>query len=404
MIIGLCREHAPGETRVALTPDNIKTLVGKGQRCLVQAGAGLAAGILDQAYVDAGAELVDNAEAIFSQAELVAGITPLSSDADARQAELSKLRKGQMLAGMLDPLAQPQLATELAERGVTAMALELVPRISRAQSMDVLSSMATLAGYHAVLQSASAAPRILPMMMTAAGTLQPAKVLILGAGVAGLQACATAKRLGAVVSAYDIRPAARDQIISVGATPVDLELENQEAEGAGGYAKEQSADQLAQQQAALAKVLAEQDIVITTAAVPGKRAPILITEKMAESMKPGSVIMDIAAERGGNCALTKPGETVDFNGVQVIGPLNLPARHPMHASQMYGNNLTTLLSHLIDDEGVLGLDFSDEIVDGTVVTHDGEVTQAMVRELLGLPALEKEPEQAEPVAEVTGEK
>lgn len=404
MIIGLCREHAPGETRVALTPENIKTLVEKGQTCLVEAGAGTASGYLDEQYREAGAELVDSPAAVYERAELIAGIQMLSENADERQREYANLRSGQIIVGMLDPLSQPEKATELAEKGIVGMALELVPRISRAQSMDVLSSMATLGGYHAVLLAASHAPRILPMMMTAAGTLQPARVLVLGTGVAGLQACATAKRLGAVVSAYDIRPAARDQILSVGATPVDLELETEDAEGAGGYAKEQSADQLARQQAALAKVLAEQDIVITTAAVPGKKAPVLITEEMAKSMQPGSVVVDIAAERGGNCALTRPGETVDFNGVTILGPLNLPARHPLHASQMFGNNLTTLLTYLIDDEGRFELDFSDAIVDGTVITHHGEVTHAMVRELLGLPPLKKEGEQQDQAAEETGDK
>ncbi|MDX1267867.1 MAG: Re/Si-specific NAD(P)(+) transhydrogenase subunit alpha [Oceanisphaera sp.] len=397
MIIGLCRERTPGETRVALTPPNIKTLVEKNHRCLVEAGAGDAAGFPDDSFREAGAEIVDSQDSIYQQSDLILGVTPFSADEAARKEEVSRLRSGQMISGMLDPLGTPQLAQELAAQGVTALSLELVPRISRAQSMDVLSSMATLAGYHAVLRGASLAPRILPLMMTAAGTLQPAKVMILGAGVAGLQACATAKRLGAVVSAYDIRPAARDQIISVGATPVDLELETEESETAGGYAKEQSADQLAKQQAALAKVLAEQDIVITTAAVPGRRSPVLITEEMLKSMRPGSVIVDIACERGGNCAKTQGGKTLNENGVIIDGPLNLPARHAFHASQMFGNNITTMLTSLMDDDGVLQLDFNDEIVAGTVISHEGEVPQAMVREILGLPALAKEetPEQTE---------
>ncbi len=388
MIIGLCREHVAGETRVALTPPNIKTLVEKGQTCLVETGAGLAAGISDEAFTEAGAEIVASSEAIFERAELVLGIQPVSPDPSLRESHLARLREGQMIAGMLDPLGESELAKQIAERGVTSLGLEMVPRISRAQSMDVLSSMATIGGYHAVLHAASLAPRIFPMMMTAAGTLKASNVLILGAGVAGLQACATAKRLGAVVSAYDIRPAARDQITSVGAKPVDLELATDEAEDAGGYAKEQTAEQLAQQQAALAKVLAEQDIIITTAAVPGRRSPVLITEEMLKSVKPGTVIVDIAAERGGNCAATKAGEVINVEGVIISGPLNLPARHPFHASQMFGNNMTTLLSHLLDDNGVLQLDFDDEIVAGTVVTHKGEVTHAMIRNILGLPAME----------------
>lgn len=404
MIIGLCREHAAGETRVALTPPNIETLVEKGQTCLVETGAGTAAGISDEAYREAGAEIVDSSEAIFSRAELVLAIQPVSPAADQREAHLERLREGQLIAGMLDPLGEAELAKAIAERGVTSLGLEMVPRISRAQSMDVLSSMATIGGYNAVLHAASLAPRIFPMMMTAAGTLKATKVLVLGAGVAGLQACATAKRLGALVEAYDIRPAARDQIISVGAKPVDLELETDQAEDAGGYAKEQTADQLAQQQAALAKVLAEQDVIITTAAVPGRRSPVLITEEMLKSVKPGTVIVDIAAERGGNCAATKAGEVINVNGVIISGPLNLPARHPFHASQMFGNNMTTLLSHLIDDDGVLQLDFDDEIVAGTVVTHKGEVTHAMIRKILGLPEMPLGTPREEAAAdETTGE-
>lgn len=403
MIIGLCREHAAGETRVALTPPNIKTLVEKGQTCLVETGAGTAAGISDEDFKEAGAEIVASSEAIFERSELVLGIQPVSPDASLRDAHLARLRQGQMIAGMLDPLGESDLAKQIAERGVTSLGLEMVPRISRAQSMDVLSSMATIGGYHAVLHGASLAPRIFPMMMTAAGTLKAANVLILGAGVAGLQACATAKRLGAVVSAYDIRPAAHDQILSVGAKPVELELETEESEDAGGYAKEQSADQLAKQQAALAKVLATQDIIITTAAVPGRRSPVLITEDMLKSVKPGTVIVDIAAERGGNCAATKAGEVINVGGVIISGPLNLPARHPFHASQMFGNNMTTLLSHLLDDDGVLQLDFDDEIVAGTVVTHKGDVTHAMIRQILELPAMPLGTPKEEPAEENKGE-
>ncbi len=404
MIIGLCREHAAGETRVALTPPNIKTLVEKGQTCLVETGAGTAAGISDADFTEAGAEIVPSPDAIFERSELVLGIQPVSPDASVREAHLARLREGQMIAGMLDPLGEAELAQQIAARGVTSLGLEMVPRISRAQSMDVLSSMATIGGYHAVLHAASLAPRIFPMMMTAGGTLKACNVLILGAGVAGLQACATAKRLGAVVSAYDIRPAAADQILSVGAKPIELELENEEAEDAGGYAKEQTADQLAKQQAALAKVLATQDVIITTAAVPGRRSPVLITEDMLKSVKPGTVIVDIAAERGGNCAATKAGEVINVEGVIISGPLNLPARHPFHASQMFGNNMTTLLSHLLDDDGVLQLDFDDEIVAGTVVTHKGEVTHAMIRNILKLPEMQLGTPPAEEVAdEKTGE-
>lgn len=386
MKIGLLKETQDGETRVGLTPENVQALVAKGHSCDVQAGAGDAAGISDAAFQEAGASIVDGIDAVYA-ADMVIGVTPFSADDDTRKAELTRVREGQMIVGMLDALGTPKVAEELAAIGAIGFSLELVPRISRAQSMDVLSSMATLAGYHAVLLAAEHAPRILPMMMTAAGTLQPSKVCILGAGVAGLQACATAKRLGAVVSAYDIRPAARDQIISVGAQPIDLELDNETAEDAGGYAKEQTADDLLKQQQALAKVLAEQDIIITTAAVPGRRSPVLITEAMCEELKPGTVIVDIAAERGGNCAKTVPGEVTVVDGVTIDGPFNLPARHPAHASQMFGNNVTTLLTTLMDDDGTLQLDFNDEIVAGTIISHGGEVTHAMIRNILGLPEM-----------------
>ncbi len=387
MIIGLCREQAEGETRVALTPVNIQKLVKLKQTCLVETGAGVEAGFSDADYEAAGAEIVTATDDLFQRADMILAIQPFTPK--EREAALGRLRPGLMLAGLLDPLGETELVQTLADRGVSVLAMEMVPRISRAQSMDVLSSMATLSGYHAVLLAASHAPRILPMMMTAAGTLQPARVLVLGAGVAGLQACATAKRLGAVVEAYDIRPAARDQIISVGAKPVDLDLENDEAEDAGGYAKAQTEEQIAAQQAALAKVLAQQDIIITTAAVPGRRSPVLITEEMAKSLKPGAVVVDLAAERGGNCALTEYGKVLKINGVTIDGPVNVPARHPYHASQMLGNNMTTLLELLIDEAGTIQLDFNDEVVDGTVVTHGGEVTHAMLRDILKLPPREK---------------
>jgi NAD(P) transhydrogenase subunit alpha len=301
----------------------------------------------------------------------------------------------------MDPLASPQAAQAVADKGATAIALELVPRISRAQSMDVLSSMATLAGYKAVLMGASASPRIFPMLMTAAGTLQPARVLIMGVGVAGLQACATAKRLGAVVEAYDVRPAAREQIISVGAKPVELDLDTGESEGAGGYAKAQGEDFLQRQRELMTAVVAEQDIIITTAAIPGAKSPILVTEDMVKAMKPGSVIVDLAAERGGNCDLTEQGKTVVAHGVTILGPENVPSELAYHASQMYGKNMQTLLELILDDEGNLNLDFNDEIVAGTVVAHKGEVPHPHMRKLLGLPEIKAS--EPEPETEAQGE-
>ena len=293
------------------------------------------------------------------------------------------LRSGQLVIGMMDPLASPQAAQQVASTGATAIALELVPRISRAQSMDVLSSMATLAGYRSVLLGAEAAPRILPMLMTAAGTLQPARVLIMGVGVAGLQACATAKRLGAVVEAYDVRPAAREQIISVGAKPVELDLQTESSEDAGGYAKEQSEEFLRRQRELMTEVVARQDIIITTAAVPGAKSPILVTQDMVKAMKPGSVIVDLAAERGGNCDLTKQGETVVAHEVTILGPENVPSDLAHHASQMFGKNMQTLLELILDD-GSINLNFDDEIIAGTVVSHQGDVPHPHMRKLLGL--------------------
>ena len=401
MIIGVPKEIVAGETRVALIPPNVKKLAERSVSCLIESGAGLAAGHSDDDYRAAGAEIAANADELFAKSDIVVRIHGLSHDADQRSAEIQRLRKDQMLIAMMDPLAQPEIAQQFADAGVTAVAMELVPRISRAQSMDVLSSMATLGGYRAVLLAASHAPRILPMMMTAAGTLQPSRVLILGAGVAGLQACATAKRLGAVVEAYDIRPAAQDQIRSVGATPIILDEPSDEAEGKGGYAKELTPEQQAEQQRQLTEVMARQDIIITTAAVPGKKSPILVTEEQVKAMKRGSVIVDLAAERGGNCALTQAGETVEVHGVTILGPTNLPAAIPLHGSQMYGNNITTLLAHLIDEKGNLSLDFNDEIVAETVIAHQGEIPQAMMRQLLNLPELSPPPSEsaAEPQKE-----
>ncbi|MDA9296288.1 Re/Si-specific NAD(P)(+) transhydrogenase subunit alpha [Porticoccaceae bacterium] len=387
MIIGIPAEIKSAEKRVAMSPANVQSLTDKGVKVLFQTNAGDAAGYPDGLYTEAGATISADRAEIFAQADIILQVQSFGSNNENSEADLASLRSGQLVIGMMDPLASPQAAQAVAEKGATAIALELVPRISRAQSMDVLSSMATLAGYKAVLMGASAAPRIFPMLMTAAGTLQPARVLIMGVGVAGLQACATAKRLGAVVEAYDVRPAAREQIISVGAKPVELDLDTGESEGAGGYAKAQGEDFLKRQRELMTAVVAEQDIIITTAAIPGAKSPILVTEDMVKAMKPGSVIVDLAAERGGNCDLTEQGKTVIAHGVTILGPENVPSELAYHASQMYGKNMQTLLELILDEEGNLNLDFNDEIVAGTVVAHQGEIPHPHMRKLLGLPEL-----------------
>jgi len=387
VIIGIPSEIKSAEQRVAMSPVNVQSLTDKGIKVLFQTNAGSAAGYPDAEYAAVGATISTDRAEIFAQADIILQVQSFGSNNDNSGADLASLRSGQLVIGMMDPLASPQAAQAVAEKGATAIALELVPRISRAQSMDVLSSMATLAGYKAVLMGASAAPRIFPMLMTAAGTLQPARVLIMGVGVAGLQACATAKRLGAVVEAYDVRPAAREQIISVGAKPVELDLDTGESEGAGGYAKEQGEDFLRRQRELMTEVVAQQDVIITTAAIPGAKSPILVTEDMVKAMKPGSVIVDLAAERGGNCDLTEQGKTVVAHGVTILGPENVPSELAYHASQMYGKNMQTLLELILDDEGNLNLDFNDEIVAGTVVAHQGDVPHPHMRKLLGLPEL-----------------
>lgn len=387
MIIGIPSEIKTGERRVAMSPVNVKSLTNKGIKVLFQANAGDASGYPDAEYEQAGATITTDRAEIFAAADILLQVQSFGSNNDNSDGDLASLRSGQVVIGMMDPLATPGAAQAVAGTGATAIALELVPRISRAQSMDVLSSMATLAGYKAVLMGASASPRIFPMLMTAAGTLKPARVLIMGVGVAGLQACATAKRLGALVEAYDVRPAAREQIISVGAKPVELDLDTGESEGAGGYAKAQGEDFLRRQRELMTAVIAEQDIIITTAAIPGAKSPILVTEDMVKAMKPGSVIVDLAAERGGNCDLTQQGKTIIAHGVTIIGPENVPSELAYHATQMYGKNLQTLLELIIDGEGNLNLDFKDEIVAGTVVAHRGDVPHPHMRKLLGLPEL-----------------
>ncbi|GAA5192200.1 Re/Si-specific NAD(P)(+) transhydrogenase subunit alpha [Ferrimonas gelatinilytica] len=394
MKIAVIKERYPGETRVALIPANVSKLTKAGLSIAVEHDAGSAAGFDDPLYAEAGATVTDRAS-VLKDADMVLTHHGRGDELDAL---LPELHPGQTLVAMMDPLANPQVAQKLADAKINGIALELVPRITRAQSMDVLSSNATIAGYKAALLGATHSHQLFPMMMTAAGTLKPARVFIMGVGVAGLQACATAKRLGAVVEAYDIRPAAREQILSVGARPVELNIEAEDTESKGGYAKEQSAEFIAKQQQAMADVLAQQDVVITTAAIPGRKAPVLITEAQLMQMKPGAVIIDLAAETGGNCELTKVDEVVVHHGVTIVGPKNFAATVPNHASQMFGTNLTNLLT-LMHQEGSLNWDFEDEIIRDTTVSYQGEVVNARLRELLELPPLARD-ETAEPEAEV----
>ena len=389
VIIAVTRELVTGEKRVSLCPNNVQSLIEAGAELWIEHDAGAQAGFSDTDYQSVGAKIISDRDKLFAGADIILQVQGFGSNTENAEQDLKRLKAKQLIIGMMDPLAQPQAASQVAKTGATAIALELVPRISRAQSMDVLSSMATLAGYRSVLLGAEAAPRILPMLMTAAGTLQPARVLIMGVGVAGLQACATAKRLGAVVEAYDVRPAAREQIISVGATPVELDLPTESTEGAGGYAKEQTEEFLELQRKLMTEVVARQDIIITTAAVPGTKSPILVTEEMLKAMKSGSVVVDMAAERGGNCELTKMGQTVVEHGVTILGPENMASDVAYHASQMYGKNIQTLLELILKD-GNINLDFDDEIVAGTVVAHDGEVPHPHMRKLLDLPSLDVE--------------
>jgi len=369
--VAVPRETVPGERRVAATPDVVQRLVKSGCTVFVERGAGEAAGFLDSAYESAGAAIAADAGRCYGQANVVLKVQPPTAD------EIALLPEGCTLIAFLQPLSNPQLARALARRRVSALAMELIPRISRAQSMDALSSQATVAGYKAVLIAADLLPKFFPMLMTAAGTIPPAKVFVIGAGVAGLQAIATARRLGAVVSGFDVRPAVKEQVESLGATFVSAET-HAEAEGAGGYAKELSEEQQQRERDVIARAVAESDVVITTALVPGKRAPLLITRPMIEAMRPGSVVVDLAAEAGGNCEATVPGETAVEGGVKIVGTLNLPSAMPQHASQLYAKNVYALFANFYKD-GVLALDMNDEIARGVCVTRDGEIVNEALR-------------------------
>ncbi len=385
MIVGVLRETYPGEHRVALVPAVLPSLKKGGMDVIVESKAGEQAGYPDSAYIEKGATIASSRAQVFEKADCVVQVRLLGANLTEGQSDLAGFRKGQMLIGMAEALTAPQSVQDLASREVMAFALELMPRITRAQSMDILSSMGTVAGYKAVLIAASSLPKMFPMLMTAAGTVTPAKVLIIGAGVAGLQAISVAKRLGAAVEAYDIRPAVKEQILSLGAKFVELPLEAGAAEDKGGYAKAQDETFYKKQRELLGKVIATSDVVISTAAVPGKKAPILITADMVGAMAPGSVIVDLAAERGGNCELTKPGQTVVVHGVTIHGPENLSSTVPFHASQMYAKNVATFLLHLVK-KGEIQIDMNDEITKETLMTRNGEVVLPRIREVLGLPA------------------
>lgn len=377
MIVGVPKETFPEERRVALNPPGVATLVKQGFEVVIEKGAGEGAGFADRAFVEKGARIVNDRAAVFKEADIICQVRGAGANPVEGAEDLSLLSEKHTLCAMLDPLAATEMMTKLAGTNATVFAMELIPRITRAQSMDVLSSMASVAGYMAVLIGATKLPKFFPMFMTAAGTISASKVFVIGAGVAGLQAIATARRLGAIVEAFDVRPAVKEQVQSLGGKFVEIDLGTEDAEDAGGYAKELTPEQKKKQTELMSKHVMEADVVITTAAVPGKKSPILIPEEVVKGMQPGSVIIDIAAEKGGNCALTEAGKTVVKHGVTIVGPLNLAATLSTHASQMYAKNMVTFLTHLAK-EGKIELDLEDEITKGTLAAHRGKVVHPMI--------------------------
>ncbi|KOR37773.1 MULTISPECIES: Re/Si-specific NAD(P)(+) transhydrogenase subunit alpha [Planktothricoides] len=374
MKIAVAKEIEVGERRVALVPDVVARLVKKGIEVLVASGAGEGSFFSDDAYTAVGAKIVSDPNQLWAEADAILKVAP------PKESEVTMMRSGSAVVGFLNPLGQPEIVEKLAAKGVTSFSMELIPRTSRAQSMDALSSQAGVAGYKATLIAAAAAPKFFPMLTTAAGTIRPAKVFVMGAGVAGLQAIATARRLGAVVEAFDIRPAVKEEVQSLGARFVEIKLE-EDTVAEGGYAKEISEESKKRTQALVADTVAAADVVITTAQVPGRKAPVLVTADMVAKMKPGAVIVDLAAEQGGNCDLTQAGKDVVHNGVTIIGPINLPASMPVHASQMYAKNISTLIELMLD-KGEFKLNFEDDIIDATCVTHAGEIRNQRVRDAL----------------------
>jgi len=385
MIVGVPKERYPGERRVALVPKVVPTLLNASLQVVLEAGAGIEAGYPDHQYAEKGAKIVPDRAAVFAAADVVLQVLGHGSNDITGKEDLPLLRAGQLLVGFLRPLGSVEVIREIASTGVTSFAVELIPRTTRAQSMDALSSMATICGYKAVLIAADTLPRMFPMFTTAAGTITPARVLVIGAGVAGLQAIATARRLGAVASAYDLRPAVKEQVQSLGGRFIELPIEAKDAEDPRGYARAQDESFYSRQRELLGRVV-ESDVVITAAVIPGKPSPILVTREMVKGMAPGSVILDLAAERGGNCELTREGETVVEHGVTIIGRINVASGTPYHASQMYARNVTAFLLHLTK-EGKPRIDVGDEIVRETLLTRDGEIVNRRVREFFGLLSL-----------------
>mgnify|MGYP006277879791 CR=1 FL=1 len=376
MKVAVLKETNPNESRVGLVPDGVKFLKKKELEVVVEKDAGLQAGFLDAQYEEQGATIAPDATSAASGADVVLKVLPPSAD------EMGTLSKDQILACSLQPVMNLEIVKALKDAGVTTMAMDLMPRITRAQTMDILSSQATVAGYKAVLLGANAIGKFLPMLTTAAGTIRPAKALVLGAGVAGLQAIATCRRLGATVSAFDVRPAVKEQVESLGAKFLEMEMEA-DAEDEGGYAKELSKEQHEKELELIGEALKETDLVITTAQIPGKKAPVLIKKEMVEAMKPGSAIVDLAAETGGNCELAEAGETVRHGEISILGPRNLPASLPFHASQMLSKNLVTFITEMLDDEGNLDLNWENEVLDGVCVTFQGEIRHQPTKEALG---------------------
>ena len=386
MIIGVPKEGYPGERRVALVPAAIPNLLKVGFEVVIEAGAGVEAGYPDAQYAEKGAKVLPERAVVFSKADVVFQVLCYGANDVTGKADLPLFRRDQAVIGFLRPLGALETVQQIAATGVASFSIELMPRITRAQSMDALSSMASISGYKAVLHAADVLPRIFPMLTTAAGTITPARVLVIGAGVAGLQAIATARRLGAVVSAYDLRPAVKEQVQSLGGRFVELPLETGDSQDARGYARAQDEAFYARQRELLGKVVAESDVVITTAVVPGKKSPVLVTKEMVQNMAPGSVIFDLAAERGGNCELTRSGQTIVEHGVNIIGTINVASGAPYHASQMYTRNLTTFLLHLVKD-GKFQFNMEDEITRETLLTRGGEIVNERVRQFYSLPAL-----------------
>jgi NAD(P) transhydrogenase subunit alpha len=387
MIVGVPQETYPGERRVALVPAVVPNLAKAGLEVIVQAGAGAAAGFLDSDYTAKGAKIVAGRAEVFASADIITQMLSYGSNDQTGRNDLPLFRRGQVLIGFLRPMGSLETVQEIAASGVTSFSVELMPRTTRAQSMDALSSMGTMCGYKAVVVAADTLPKIFPMLTTAAGTITPARVLVIGAGVAGLQAISTARRLGAVVSAYDLRPASKEQVQSLGARFVELPIEAKDAQDASGYAKAQDEEFYKRQRELLGKVIAESDVVITAAVVPGKKSPVLVTEEMVKGMAPGSVIVDLAAERGGNCELTKSGEKIVVHGVSIIGCFNIASTVPHHASQMYARNITAFLNLLVKD-GKLQLNLEDDIIKSTLLTQGGELVNPKVREFFALAPLE----------------